>query len=649
VGRLVGGVLAAGCLALGVPSATAEEAAVPERLYLEDLTVVDRPVVEDTRFSRYGGQSSVVGLAQIEGLDAHDLSAALRRTPGVTISRYNPVGSFGGGNGGAVFVRGMGSSRPGAEIQTLIDDVPVYNTVWNHPLLDLDAVGPMAEIEVLKGAQPWRFGNAFSAINLEPGQVTEPGYTTGLSLAAGRYGTLTERVDHGGRVGALDYRVGQGYRASDGHRDDADGRIEDGYANLGYRLDDNWDVRVFVLHTDNYASDPGPEEDPAAKDGRYETGSTLGTLTLSHRYDVAEGSAKLYWNRGTGDWLDQADNEGDTLNDWDLYGMRLKEALHLWEGGEILIGNDLDWSAGQADFRPDGSAPYEFERETLWLESPYMAVSQQFGCRDQLSVTPSLGVRHYEHSDFDSAWTPHAGVVLAHRDTELYAAASRGVTYPGLNTAVFHESFWGRIPTNDPDGWRELPPERVNHLETGIRHAMTERLELTLSAFRDEGRDRYVIVFPPPPPPHFESIESYTVTGAEGTLSYQATASLSLFAAVTRLRTDPSDLPYAPAWSTSGGLSWRLHQRLALNLDAQYVGDMEVMSQDRTAGTANRRNVGSHILLNGKLTYALRTGATGPQIETYVAVENLTDTCYEYLPDYPMPGICPSVGMEVRF
>ena len=47
-------------------------------------------------------------------------------------------GSEGGGDeGGAVYVRGLGASRPGSEIKTYVDGIPFYMGVWNHALLDL--------------------------------------------------------------------------------------------------------------------------------------------------------------------------------------------------------------------------------------------------------------------------------------------------------------------------------------------------------------------------------------------------------------------------------------------------------------------------------------------------------------------------------
>jgi iron complex outermembrane receptor protein len=77
--------------------------------------------------------------------------SALRRVPGLTISRYNPIGSYGGGDGGAVFVRGQGSGRPGAEITMMVDGIPKFVGVWTHPLLDLLSVDLVHQVDVLQG------------------------------------------------------------------------------------------------------------------------------------------------------------------------------------------------------------------------------------------------------------------------------------------------------------------------------------------------------------------------------------------------------------------------------------------------------------------------------------------------------------------
>ena len=102
----------------------------------EHVTVVGRPIVEATEIDTYAGPVTTVTEDQVRDLNAQDVDSALRRVPGVVISRYNPVGNYGGGDGGALFIRGMGSGRPGAEISTMVDGIPKFVGVWTHPLLD---------------------------------------------------------------------------------------------------------------------------------------------------------------------------------------------------------------------------------------------------------------------------------------------------------------------------------------------------------------------------------------------------------------------------------------------------------------------------------------------------------------------------------
>lgn len=79
--------------------------------YLPEIIVLGMPIVEENRLTPLASEVTTVTAQQIEQLNAHDLESALRRTPGVVISRHNPVGSFGGGEGGAVFSHGMGGIR----------------------------------------------------------------------------------------------------------------------------------------------------------------------------------------------------------------------------------------------------------------------------------------------------------------------------------------------------------------------------------------------------------------------------------------------------------------------------------------------------------------------------------------------------------
>ena len=195
---------------------------------------------------------------QINDLGAGDLATALRRLPGVTISRYNLVGSYGGGNGGAVYVRGHGSGRPGAEIGMMIDGVPRFVGVWTHPLLDAFATDMADRIDVYKSAQPVLFGTmGFAGVNVVPKRVAQEGSSTRVMGSLGDYGTRSGLVEHGAKIGRLDYYVLGSQHQSDGHRDSADGRVRALYGRVGYQLSAGWGFSVQVHANDAWADDPG--------------------------------------------------------------------------------------------------------------------------------------------------------------------------------------------------------------------------------------------------------------------------------------------------------------------------------------------------------------------------------------------------------
>lgn len=637
------------CL-LALPSSTAAEEAGAGATRLEEITVVATPVIEGNETDRYATQKTTVTETQMRDLNAQDLGTALRRTPGVNISRYNMVGSFGGGSGGAVFIRGMGSSRPGAEIKTLVDGVPMYMSVWNHPLLDLMSIDPAGSVEVYKSPQPHLFGNAFGVVNIVPKRKTDQGFETAGELAGGSHGTFVAKGEHGGMQGNLDYYLGGGFRTSDGHRDHADGEMQDLYGRVGYRISDQWELSCFTLWNDNYANDPGAEgSDPAALQGRYETRAWLTVATLENHFETAEGHFKVYRNDGEGDWLDQptsvAGVRENLFNDFLFYGFRAREIFRLWPGGEVIAGLDWDVTEGDYDKELSDGTRDRWDGHDFTVTSPYVAVSHKFGDDGGFYAIPSAGARYYDNSDFDAEWSPHAGLILGYKDTEFHAGYSRGVIYPGLDVVVMSEKvipFLGK-------SWEDLEAETVDHFELGVRQRFGSLAAADLTWFYDDGRDRYLIVPPPPPPPVYANIEAYRIRGVEATLSLYPADDLSFFAGLTWLDTDPSDLPYAPEITVSAGMNWRFLRHFRLSLDCQYVDDMHADAQVRRDGAANTAEVDSYFLVNGKLSYGFAMAGWGLDGEIYLAGENLTDEDYEYLPGYPMPGATAMAGLRVAF
>jgi outer membrane cobalamin receptor len=610
--------------------------AVPPAVTLKEEVVVAPPVIEGNQVTRYGGTKTIIGTEQVNDLNAQDVTNVLRTTPGVTISRYNAIGSFGGGEGGAVFIRGLGSGRPGGEIKTTIDGVNLGNPVFNHGLMDLMPIDPAGSIEVIKGVQPTEQGSGFGGVNIIPKRMTEDGFKTKIGSSYGSFNTVTETVEHGGKDGALDYYLGQGFRRSDGHRDKSDGSLKDAFGTMGYKLAPNWEIRAFALGTDNYAADPGSIYAKNLRDELYKTANSLGTLTLANQYDAANGEIKVYLNHVDAKWYDQSGNTKDTIMRGDSMGIKAKEALTLWNGGEILTGLDFDRATGRSSTSYDNGATSTTFANKYTTISPRAALSQLFGDKGGFYVIPSTGVRYFDNSIFGSEWAPHAGIVAGYKDTETHLSVARGVNYPGLEVLA-----QGR-------NGDQLHPEIMNHVELGVAQKFSETVKADLTSFIDHGDNRYVRA-------GYNGVwvnyGHYEIQGIEGTINWAPTKTLSLYTGTTWLYHTPSNLPYAPEWTASTGGNWLFLKNFKLSVDAQYVDSMYALTTTRASlSPTNSQKVVQYFLLNAKLAWMFDAEALGAKSgEVYLAGDNLTNSNYCTRPDYTMPGIGVTMGMSLTF
>jgi iron complex outermembrane receptor protein len=570
--------------------------------------------------------------------------------PGVAISRYNQVGSFGGADGGAIYIRGMGSSRPGAEIQMLVDGIPKFAGVWTHPLMDIMSVDIADSIEVYKGAQPILFGNmSMGAVDIITKRQKDDGFSTQLMAAGGSYNTFVETLEHGGKINDVDYYLVQSFKQSSGHRENADGELQDYFARVGYKLNDLWSISMTANATHNFADDPGPLGMPQDRQGTFKTEDNMEIITLSHNYDKIKGYLKMYWDNGKMSWLDEYDlvhlYHYNTITWFDNYGIRDREIVNLWPGGTITAGADFDFTSGTVEVdnpppMPDGNFP----RETFRIISPYIAVSQEVELIQSWKLIPSAGIRYYNHSDFDQRFSPQAGLVLRDSSTDLHVFYSRGINYPGLYVVAMSNLFFGGNTS-----WKDLNPETVDHLEAGVAHSFGSKIRADITLFHDKGSDRIIMIFAPGPPT-FENISNFETRGVETTVTWQPIRDLSLFTGATWLyERSPDNLPYSPQWTASAGGNFKLFNHLTISLDTSYQDSQYV---------ANNRNLnyGSDIvridgfwLLNGKISWEFKLPSPKISGDVFLAGENLTNISYAYQKDYPMPGINCMLGVNLKF
>jgi len=623
-----------------IPPAFSEEKKSEGPLKLEPVEVVASPIIEGNQVTEYASQVTTVTEKQIESLNAQDLPSALRRVPGVNISRYNLIGSYGGAQGGAVYIRGMGSERPGAEIQTLIDGKPVFQGIFTHPLMDLLSADNVERIEIYKGAQPVFLGNmSYGAVNIITKRKATPGFETKIGAGYGSYNTWNTGLSHGGKIDRVDYYLVGSYKASDGHRDNADGQLQNYFGRLGYEVAKEWDLSFTAGYTDNWAQDPGIEGAPKPPIiPRFTTRDAIYDLTLSHGHSWGKGQIKLFYDDGTVRWrqYDTTRRERfDSNTDWADSGLKFLEKLNLWPGGEIVVGYDYLYYGGKfEEVWPTRTTRLE---DTFFYNSaPYLALSQIIG--EKLQFIPSAGLRYNMSRYFgdDVGW--QAGVILRYQDTEFHAQYARGFNLPGVYV-VYQYLVWNRGET-----WKNLKSEKIDHYEAGLSQKFTSWLKGDLTFFWDYGKDRLIFKSPPP---RFENLIEYHTQGFEATLTFTFFKDLEIFIGGTYLEATPSDLPYAPQKTLSAGLAYSFWERFLLNVDSQYVAERYVSNPRYPSATPDK--VGDYYLLNSKLTFRLTPRGATVQSHLFLAGENLTNTHYEYLKGYPAPGVTIMGGANVVF
>jgi iron complex outermembrane receptor protein len=622
-----------------VEASDAEPAAPKAPPVVAKVTVTARPVLEEIRRDAMAGAVTTVGAQQIQDLNAGDPAAALRRVPGLVVSRYNVVGSYGGGDGGGVFARGQGAGRPGSELAFSIDGVPKFVGVWTHPLLDNVSVDLAEEIDVYKGAQPVLFGNmSFATIDVVSRRRTEEGFGGRVGGAYGSFSTSGLNAEASGRTGALDVLVSASQRQSDGHREGSDGRTRALFARAGYELGGGWALGLTGDFTSGRASDPGIDGAPRPPvTPRFGTRNAMGILTVSREHGGRAGFVKLYVDDGAIDWLqwDGARRESfQTLTDWTNWGLKARDSFRVLGRGDLTVGLDVDSYGGiSREARPAGEVPLgDFHFRNV---APYAAVSYTFG--ESVAVTPSAGVRYNDSKDFGGVWGAQAGVTLASPIGEAHVRYARAFNLPGVWAAVLYRGY-GR-----GDQWKGLEPELMDHFEVGFAPRLGSRATLDVTLFYDDVKNALRFVPPPPAPPSWGNTGAYTARGAEASLTVEPVPALGLYAGAAFTETTPEAIPFTPRWTFSGG-AVATFSFFRLAVDAQWVDD-RVAGNLRFPGALT--TVDAYFLLNGRLTAKL--DALVPGLEAFVAGENLTGSDYAYRPGYPMPGTSASFGASVRF
>lgn len=702
---LIGSLICISFLFLNVSAGMAEEKEKKEeKTVLEEITVIGTPYSNPVTpmNTRYGTQYNLVTEEQIKEQNSYDFESTLRNVPGVMFQSKNLIGEQ---TSHSLYIRGRGASHPSADFAIEFDGVPRFGALFGQVLGDGIAICTIGGIEVYKSPQPSQFGSGYASVNVLPKYLTKEGHEVVLNFSGGSYYTFNESLSGGIKKGPFDIYMCQSFVDTDGHRHsqnwaEADGRRDqDGaqqqnyYANMGYQFNKEWNIRFLANYVRSKTEAPMPDTIPSTIYGvsngvswpmaeRFDTETFLATLTLNHQYEHVSGYLKAYWNDTDFDLLQEltkgkryAKGTGGlwSRQEIGLYGIRGKEKLLLWPGGEILVGADLDMTNLKNTQRTysglavpginGGQAKRVWDYPDTTLFSPYLAISQMFGRSEGFHITPSAGFRYFEHDEFKDKPGFQAGLVTGYGHTDLNINYSRGVIYPSP-VAVMNLVVSTSTVSNPGQQWEKIKPEVVDHYEIGLTHTWPKIATLGATAFYDKGKDRFqAYMFGPIPTQWNDPIGHYKIRGLELTGTATPLKNLECFAGATWLKAEATGndriksdhLPYTPGFQFQAGFTWKFLDHFRLFMDMQHLRDL-YQGTNRRSGTFNFTPL-THVdkldditLVNARVSYRFEYRPLRlSESEIFLAVNNIFNQDYEYAKGYPMPGTTIFAGFSMKF
>ena len=638
--------------------------------------VADQPPTVPVQ-TRFGTQYNVVTEEQIRLQNSLDFYDALRNVPGVMYQKKNIIG---GQTSASLYVRGRGASHPSPDINIYFDDVPRSGVLYGQALADGIPVYALGGMEIYKYPQPSRFGSGYAMLNFIPKYMTKEGYEFRIGAEGGSYGTVAENVGMGAKKDNFDIYAAQSFISTLGHKEHTAAYQTSYYGNMGIALSDNWTLRMMANRVDAQTQAPSNPITNTRERDRFDTQTSLATLSLINKYKNANGYLKGYYNDTLFYLRGDSYDKSTSVQTNNLYGLRARETYSVWEGSEIINGVDFDITDLRNDQRfyaTNATTSWEFPQHRML--SPYAAISQMFGSKNSFHITPSAGLRLYTSNLFEDKAAPQAGLVLGYNNSNLAFNYSRGVNYP--SPVVLQGLLANKTSLPSGLNTKDIHPEVVDHYEVSLSHNQPGLFTVSATAFHDDGRDRlraYMATAGRAPTADFftSSTAEYKIDGLELSGSLTPTENLELFAGATWMKTwakgdngiTTSTMPYTPAFALQTGFKWKFYDNFQLSGDYQYLKDVYAATWMRGASpaapasnvtTLNEINRLPDInVFNARIDYTFSYDDMHlEEGKVYLAVNNIFNTPYAYSMEvsgnnrglYNMPGTTFMVGFDLKF
>lgn len=536
------------------------------------------------------------------------LTALNTYVPGVFVTERNVLG-FGvsTGGSGAISIRGVGGN-PNTGVLVLIDGHPQYQGIFGHPLPDAYVASDVEKVEIIRGPGSILYGsNAMAGVlNIITRKNEKEGFSGNVGASYGAYNTQKYYGTIGFKKNKLSSFASINHDQTDGIRENTDFNINNGYAKIGYEVNDHFNISADFNLAKFNANDNGTIYDPKPFNIDIARGKTA--ISLINRFKNSDGSLKVYHNFGTHDLSD-----GWHSTDRNT-GVMLYQTLRLLSGNSITVGSDFKQYGGLAN---KGMAANLLK--TVNELAVYAYVQQNLFHK----LTLSAGLRLENNSVFGNELVPLAGINYnPTSNTTFKGSISKGFRSPTIMELYLFAPNAG------------LKPERlINYEISWLQSLLDSHMDFELTAYKSKG-ENMIQVAGQYPNISRQNIGSFTNQGVEASVKYIVNKKLFVNANYSFLDLS-TPIVAAPRQQINLSVNYS-YKILNFNGSAQHIEKLYTSTSPSIST--------SYTLVNARIS-----AKPFKRLELFAAGNNLLNQNYEITYGYPLAGINVSVGFNYGF
>jgi vitamin B12 transporter len=567
------------------------------------------------------------------------LADVLRRVAGVHVDQ---VGGRGGT--GSVYVRG---ADPNYTL-VLIDGVRVNDpTNARGGSFDLSAldIADVERVEIARGPYSAVYGGDALAgvINIVTRQAPETKSHASIDAMGGAYDTREIALNAGGpgvggnwNMGFSDTHEGEQVRGNEFASQRVSGNFDTAF---GASTTLSFSGRYSESEREGFPDDSGGYEFADIRDvEKRNADEGVFGLALTHR----AGDATFALTLGYLDRDDRVDSPGIAPGVRDPFGVPPSivdsnlERLNATFAGTQKFSENLslaygaEWqreegvSDGSLDFGGGFVLPTSFElTRTSWAPFAEVRLDTSFGLSTQ------AGVRVDHPEGYSSVTSPRLRVAYEFADSGFTVASAWGKAFKLPSMYALGHPLVG-----NPD----LVPERGESYEIELSQRLLEGAARWSATWFD-GEFRNAIDFDSGPPPMLVNRNRVDASGFELAGMLGVGEQWTLDASVTNVDSriaSGGELRNRPEWRAGLGAHWAPNAMLKFSAAATYTGS----SFDSSIPTADVR-LPAYTRIDASAVWQV-----SPRLETYFAIDNLTDEQYEQFVGFEARGILPRLGVK---